>query len=58
MLSKRGREGWTKSDENVNPQKFTWNHLLSVYYKRQKKKKEERQALEGELQVIQEAALG
>ena len=27
-------------------------------YKRQKKKKEERQALEGELQVIQEAAVG
>ena len=54
MFSKRGREEWTKSDENVNPQKLVCNHLLSVINVR-RRREEERQALDGELQKIQEA---
>ena len=53
MFSKRGREEWTKSDENVNPQKLVCNHLLSVINVR--RREEERQALDGELQKIQAA---
>ena len=54
MFSKRGREEWTKSDENVNPQKLVCNHLLSVINVR-RRREEERQALDGELQKIQAA---
>ena len=54
MFSKRGREEWTKSDENVNPKKLICNHLLSVINVR-RRREEERQALHGELQKIQEA---